>query len=160
MLQGFDPVYSIEARLLILGSFPGVASLNEERYYAHPRNQFWSILGALLEVDLKSLSYETRLETVKSAGIAVWDVLQSCVRVGSLDSSIREPRANPLLDLVERLPRLEAVAFNGKAAATQRGLLEGRGLRIFELPSSSPAYASKSLQEKLRAWSVIKEVLV
>ena len=160
MLKGFEPVYSVEARLLILGSFPGVASLNEARYYAHPRNQFWIILGALLEVELTSLGYEARLDAVKTAGIAIWDVLQSCIREGSLDSSIRAPRANPLLELMDKLPRLQAVAFNGKTAAAQRGLLEGKGLRIFELPSSSPAYASRSLQQKLIEWSVIKEVLV
>ncbi len=159
MLQGFAPVYSVEARLLILGSFPGVASLAKAQYYAHPQNQFWSILGALIGTELQSLSYDERLRSVKSAGIAIWDVLQNCRRSGSLDSAIRDARVNPLLDLVAMLPELRAVAFNGQAAARQRTVLAHTGLRLFELPSSSPAYASKTLASKRDAWAVIREVL-
>lgn len=160
MLLGFDAVYTLEARLLILGSFPGVASLDQARYYAHPRNQFWTILGSLIGADLQNISYGERLQIVKSAGIAIWDVLQSCQRAGSLDSAIRQARVNPLIELVARLPRLRAIAFNGQAAARQRGLLAGCGLQIFELPSTSPAYASKNLEDKRNEWSVIREALV
>lgn len=157
MLRGFAPIYTDRARLLILGSFPSVASLGSQQYYAHPQNQFWKIIGALLELDLYAMPYEARIAHVQQARIAIWDVLRACDRAGSLDSAIRHSESNPLRELTARLPRLEAVAFNGKTAAKAAGLLEGLAVKRYALPSTSPAYASLRFEQKLAAWSVLRE---
>ena len=136
------PVGSNDARLLILGSLPGEASLKAQRYYAHPQNQFWRLLGAAVGEELASLEYEARLERLSALRIALWDVVGEARRQGSLDGSIREAVANPLADYVATHPRLKAIAFNGQTAARLGRLaLAGReGLALIDLPSSSPAY--------------------
>ena len=117
LLRGLPPVIGREPRLLILGSFPGGASLAHARYYAHPRNQFWPILGRLLGEPLAELDYPLRLERLIARRIGLWDVLGECRRRGSLDSAIRDARGNDLDGLLDRLPGLGAVAFNGATAA-------------------------------------------
>ena len=136
------PVGSTDARLLILGSLPGEASLKAQRYYAHPQNQFWRLLGAALGEDLASLEYDMRLHRLAMRGVALWDVVGEARRQGSLDGAIREAQANPLSDYVATHPRLAAVAFNGQTAARlgRMALAETSDLRLIDLPSSSPAY--------------------
>lgn len=155
-LTGFAPVARFDARLLILGSFPGEASLAAGQYYAHPRNLFWRLLGALLEERLADAPYPARLRRLRMRRIALWDVAASCVRQGSLDSAIRDLRANPFDEVLSRAPGIRAVAFNGKAAGRFASQLQAMGLRFYVMPSTSPANATLSFEDKLRAWSVLR----
>lgn len=159
-LAGLPPVFDAQARVLVLGSFPGLASLGANQYYAHPRNQFWPILSRLIGDDLLRLDYADRLRRAVAAGIAIWDVHQSCRRQGSLDSAIRDSEPNALASLVLQLPRLQAVAFNGKTAAgIGRTLIDAQVVR-YELPSTSPAYAGLRFEDKWQAWSVLQQHLL
>ena len=136
------PVGSSDATLLILGSLPGEASLKAQRYYAHPQNQFWRLLGAAIGEELAELDYEDRLEQLAARHIALWDVVGEARRKGSLDGAIREATANPLADFVATHPRLKAIAFNGQTAARlgRLALVGVEGPMLIDLPSSSPAY--------------------
>lgn len=148
-------------RLLILGSLPGEASLTAQRYYAHPQNLFWRLTGAVIgREDLAALEYAARLEALTSGGIGVWDTVASAVRSGSLDAAIREAEHAPLAELAANLPRLRAVAFNGKTAARiGRAQLAGSDLALIDLPSSSPAYAAMPFAEKREHWLQLKQFL-
>ncbi|MFT4103612.1 MAG: DNA-deoxyinosine glycosylase [Burkholderiaceae bacterium] len=156
-LTGFAPVVAPDARLLLLGSFPGDASLAAAQYYAHPRNQFWPLLAELTGIALPALAYDERLDAVKRARIAIWDVNQSCRRIGSLDSAIRSATVNPFAELLARAPGIAAVGFNGQAAARHQDWFEAAGLRTYRLPSTSPAHASLSFAQKLERWSVLRD---
>jgi hypoxanthine-DNA glycosylase len=136
------PVGASDARLLILGSLPGEASLRAQRYYAHPQNQFWRLLGAAIGEDLAVLEYDVRLARLAAREIALWDVVGEARREGSLDGAIRGASPNRLAEYVATHPRLLAVAFNGQTAARLgRVALAGLdGPRLIDLPSSSPAY--------------------
>ncbi len=137
---GLAPVAAPDARLFILGSLPGDASLRAQRYYAHPRNAFWRLVGSVIAEDLESLDYSLRLERLATNAIGLWDVVARARRRGSLDQAIRDAGHNPLGDYLSRFHKLEAVAFNGAAAAAAgRRLLGDSGLVLIDLPSSSPA---------------------
>ncbi len=151
-LTGLAPVVTRSARLLLLGSFPGAASLQAQQYYAHPRNHFWPILSALWGIDLMSLSYARRLTAARQHGLALWDVYAQCRRQGSLDHAIEDAQSNPLAALVKRLPALQAVAHNGGESARAMRVTRGLGLQVYRLPSTSPANASWSFERKLAAW--------
>jgi hypoxanthine-DNA glycosylase len=155
---GFDPVVDADTRLLILGSLPGDASLKAARYYAHPRNVFWRLLGGVLGEDLEALAYEVRLERLKARRIGLWDVIASAERSGSLDAAIRSPEAADLRGLVATLPDLRAVAFNGGLAARlgRRILADQADLMLLDLPSSSPAHA-RPLAEKAARWAALSD---
>lgn len=145
---------------MILGSLPGEASLAARRYYAHPRNLFWHLVGTATGQNLSGLDYEARLEALQSAGIALWDTVASATRVGSLDAAIREAQHAPLAELVAALPELRAVAFNGRTSrAIGRPQLCHTKLELIDLPSSSPAYASMPLAEKERLWARLGDFL-
>lgn len=119
--RAFAPVAGPGTRVLILGSLPGVASLAAGQYYAHPRNAFWRLAGAVIGADLAGLAYDARLAALRGAGLGLWDVIASAERVGSLDAAIRNPERADVAALVATLPDLRAVAFNGaKAAAIGR----------------------------------------
>ena len=149
------------ARLLVLGSFPSVASLRAQQYYAHPRNHFWPILSAIwgLQGDraLSALPYAERLPVVVAHGLAIWDVYAGCEREGSLDSAIRDARLNDLPGLVQRLPSLCAIAHNGGESARHMRITRALGLPVCKLPSTSPANASWSFERKLAAWREVFE---
>ena len=156
----FDPVVDANTRVLILGSLPGEASLAAGRYYAHPRNAFWRLTGAVIGRDLEALDYEARLAALRGAGIGLWDVIASAERSGSLDAAIRSPEAADLRGLVARLPALRAVAFNGGLAARLGGrILAGETPVLAALPSSSPAHA-RPFEQKLSAWRTLSDWLV
>ena len=126
------------------------------RYYAHPQNRFWHLVGQAIGAELAALSYDQRLATLLEHGIGLWDVVASATRTGSLDGDIRNVAANPLAELTATLPHLRAVAFNGATAARiGTPLLAGRDLTLLPLPSSSPAYAAMKLAEKERRWGEI-----
>ncbi len=152
MLEGLAPVIAADTRLVILGSFPGAASLAAQQYYGHPRNNLWALLSALWDEDLVSLAYAQRLEALKRHRTGLWDVYRSCEREGSLDSAIRQPVPNDLARLKTLAPRLQAVAHNGAESARSRRMTEPLGVAVHTLPSTSPANASWSFERKLAAW--------
>jgi len=162
-VHSFPPIVAQHSRILILGSMPGVESLRKGEYYAHPRNLFWRILGTLLEFN-PALSYTERVEALQSAGISVWDVLQSCTRQGSLDSSIEAASIMPnnFSVFYEKNPAIARVYFNGSAAEQiyRRKVLPALGdhaVRYMRLPSTSPANASINYAGKLDAWREISQ---
>jgi hypoxanthine-DNA glycosylase len=152
-LRGFPPIIDRHAVRLILGSFPSAASLAAGQYYAHPRNQFWSILGRLLQEPLPELAYADRVRCVLAHHVGIWDVYGACDRVGSADTAIRYPRPNPFTRLRRLAPRLRSVAFNGLAAGRFRPLFDQAGFATAVLPSTSPAHAGRSLEQKLELWA-------
>lgn len=146
--------------MLVLGSMPGVESLRRQQYYAHPRNAFWPIMGVLFGFS-PGLSYERRLEKLNQAGVALWDSLAGCERTGSLDSNIRKPVPNDIPGLLERYPAIHAIFCNGSASCLflkkyHRPLFERSGLEIRQLPSTSPAAAVYSFEQKLKLWTAVK----
>ncbi len=160
LLSGLPPIEAATTRLLILGSMPGQESLNRQQYYAHPRNAFWFIMADLLKSGSK-LSYPERQKMLKESRISLWDVLNNCIRPGSLDGDIvtKSEVANDLGDFYRRHPELQAVAFNGRKARnsfTRHFLRQDKtnwqNLTLIDLPSTSPAHAGLSLAEKQRRW--------
>jgi hypoxanthine-DNA glycosylase len=152
---GLPPIVRVDARLLVLGSLPGVASLAAARYYAHPRNQFWRLMAAATGEPLERLPYDGRLEQLVARGVALWDVIHAARRNGSLDQYMREIEARDLAGFVADLPQLRAVAFNGGTAARLgRKALAGSSLLLLDLPSSSPAY-TLPFADKARQWSAL-----
>ena len=155
---GFAPIADHDARVLILGSLPGVLSLREQQYYAHPRNAFWRIIGDVLTI-APTLPYEDRYLALKGAGVALWDVCASAQRAGSLDSAIKNQVANDFVTFFAAHSRLAHIVFNGqKAAALYRKVVFDRlpeaaqRLPTSVLPSTSPANAGMSYEEKIRRW--------
>jgi len=151
-LQGLGPVVSDRTRLVVLGSFPGVASLQAQQYYGHPRNHFWPILSAIWGIELAVLDYPARLQAMLDRGVGLWDVYASCRRVGSLDSNIEAARPNDLEMLKQLAPPLRAVVHNGGESARAMKRTLALGLDVIRLPSTSPANASWSFERKLAAW--------
>jgi len=155
LLNGFPPVLDQDIRILILGSFPGKASLAASQYYAHPRNQFWRLLSAVLGEDLAVLPYPQRLQRLLAHHIGLWDVIDACEREGSLDASIRHAQANDFVRLKHDCPQLVRVCFNGKTSGKFASQFAEAGFDTLVLPSSSPANAQWSFEEKLRTWRLI-----
>ena len=151
-LVGLAPVVSPTTRLLVLGSFPGVASLQAQQYYAHPRNHFWPIVGALLGVDLMAMLYQQRLAVARERGLGLWDTYAACQRQGSLDAAIQKAEFNELAGLVSALPLLRGIAHNGGESARGMKFTASFGVPVFRLPSTSPANASWAFERKLQAW--------
>jgi hypoxanthine-DNA glycosylase len=159
-IRSFAPIVRVDARVLILGSMPGTASLAAQQYYAHPQNQFWPIM-AQLGRSSPELPYAHKLERLQQHGLALWDVLHSCVRHGSLDAAIdmRGAIANDLPGLLRAHQGIRRVCCNGVTAyrALQRHcgatlLREFPRLECLQLPSTSPAHARMPLAAKLLAW--------
>jgi hypoxanthine-DNA glycosylase len=155
MLEGLAPVIAPDARLVVLGSFPGAASLAAQQYYGHPRNNLWRLLSALWGEDLVALAYPDRLAALRRHRLGLWDVYRGCEREGSLDSAIRSPVPNDLALLTRLAPGLQAVAHNGAESARSRRLTEALGVDVHALPSTSPANAAWSFERKLAAWQRI-----
>ena len=158
--SGLPPIARPDARLFILGSLPGDASLSAQRYYAHPTNQFWRLLGAVIGEELQALSYDDRLKRLAERRIGLWDVIASARRAGSLDQAIRLAEHNRIEHLLRDYPDLEAIAFNGATAAAIGRRLIGEPparLMLFDLPSSSAANTAP-LADKLSAWSRLAQL--
>ena len=167
-LQGLAPLVSPATRVLVLGSFPGVRSLQRQQYYAHPQNQFWPILQALWPQAPwpEDGDYARRCACALAQGLGIWDVYASCQREGSLDSAIRDARLNDFPGLLRQCPQLTGIAHNGgeshrHARAVAQSLadagLDGR-VQLHKLPSTSPANASWSFGRKLEAWRAVMQV--
>ena len=157
-LAGLPPVIARDTRVLILGSFPSVASLAAGQYYAHPRNHFWPVLGEVLGEPLPTLTYRARLARVRMHRVGIWDTIVACERPGSLDADIR----NALRGEIGRVTRvardLRAVCFNGATAAGAEPAWRDAGFVTLRLPSTSPAY-TRPLAEKVAAWRALAEWL-
>ena len=162
-VSGFPPVAEDNAIVLVLGSMPGVRSLEEQQYYAQPRNAFWTIMDGLFQAGV-NLPYQERLNVLRASGIALWDVLQRCERPGSLDSSINESTAKPndFDSFFGKHDRIQQIFFNGQTASRiylrkVQPNLDSRFASIpyIVLPSTSPAHASMTIGEKTRKWSII-----
>jgi hypoxanthine-DNA glycosylase len=156
-LVGLAPVIAPDTRLVVLGSFPGVASLQAGQYYGHPRNHFWPILSALWNLDLKNAPYPRRLEALREHRLGIWDVYARCRREGSLDSAIEDAEPNDLASLLLQAPGLRAIAHNGGESARAMGRTRALGLPVVQLPSTSAANASWSFERKLAAWRLAFE---
>lgn len=156
LLTGLAPVIDPHVRILILGSFPGAASLAAQQYYAHPRNQFWKLVGALVGEDLYGMPYADRLPRLLAHRIGLWDVLEACEREGSLDSAIRKPAANDFERLHHLCPELETVGFNGQASGKFAPQFAANGYRTVVLPSSSPAHMAMTFEQKLDVWRQLR----
>ncbi|PHY22413.1 DNA-deoxyinosine glycosylase [Caulobacter sp. BP25] len=150
--RGFPPIVDADTRVLILGSLPGEASLAARQYYGNTRNAFWRLMEQVLDTPLVALAYEDRLAALKARGVGLWDVIAQAERPGSLDAAIRAPAANDLLALIQTLPALRLVAFNGGTAAKLGGRLIGGRVPTLALPSSSPAHAARSFEQKAQVW--------
>lgn len=155
-IRSFLPVADKHATALILGSMPGQRSLDKHEYYAHPQNTFWKIMGDLVGAH-PSLPYQQRLHALTAAHIALWDVLHTCEREGSLDSDIEQEEANDFAAFFARHPHITRVYFNGaKAEQSFKRFVLGKQklppLEFVRLPSTSPAHAGMRYEEKLRVW--------
>ncbi|WP_321506139.1 DNA-deoxyinosine glycosylase [uncultured Methanoregula sp.] len=158
-LVGLLPVCGDDPRVLILGSFPSVISLEGTRYYGNPQNRFWRIMGDLFLIDA-SLPYGQRIEQVKAHRIALWDVIHSCSRKGSADTRIRDPVFNEIGAFLAARPGITLVALNGTTAARYfRQACGTTGVDTVLLPSTSPAHARSSYEEKLERWNIIKNAV-
>lgn len=156
----FAPIVNDGVRLLMLGSLPGEESLRAERYYAHPRNQFWLLMETVLQEPVAALYYDERLAVLLRRGVGLWDTVASAHRRGSLDGAMREIAPNALAKLVGGLPRLRAIGFNGGTAARiGRRELGETELALVDLPSSSPAL-TLPLAAKAERWSELRRFLI
>jgi double-stranded uracil-DNA glycosylase len=158
VICSFAPVARADARFLILGSMPGIVSLQQQQYYAHPHNLFWRLMGEIFGAG-PEMAYEDRLLRLQDKGVALWDVLKECYRESALDTDIVEASivVNDFRDFFARHPGIERVCFNGAKAeqAFRRYALPGLGLEgveLIRLPSTSPANASIALATKRAAW--------
>ena len=157
-LQGLPPLLHAKTRLVVLGSFPGVASLRAQQYYGHPHNQFWKIVATLLATDtanatvVMAMPYADRAQWLLHQGVGLWDVYAACEREGSLDTAIQNPQPNDLPSLRTRCPVLQAIAHNGGESFKHAPHTRALGLPVYRLPSTSPANASWSFERKLAAW--------
>ncbi len=158
-VQSFEPIVGHQPRIIILGSMPGVASLEAVQYYAHPRNAFWPIMEALFGID-HGASYQVRVRELSRQPLILWDTLQACHRPGSLDSNIdvNSVHANDFPGLLQRYPEIRAILFNGATSEKYfRKLVtpilpKPLVIELLRMPSTSPAHAGMSFKQKLKAW--------
>jgi TDG/mug DNA glycosylase family protein len=161
-VHSFPPIANPDARVLVLGTMPGIASLRAQQYYAHPRNSFWRIVGEILGFD-PGMAYEARAASLVASRVALWDVLHSCTRESSLDSDIQRDTIvpNDFASFFASHQKIRRVCFNGSTAANLYmkhvlpGLENPAAFDHVRLPSTSPAHARMPLAEKVRAWRVI-----
>jgi len=154
----FAPLVDKNTKVLILGSFPGEASLKKEEYYGHPKNQFWLLLESMTKEQLHNRPYKEKKEKLKKQYIGLWDIYATCTRKGSLDINIKNAQHNELKELLKKYPQIELICCNGKTAAKGKKELQEQEIKVLVLPSSSPAH-TMPFQEKVKAWQQIQEYL-
>ena len=160
LLQSFPPLVWPNSKLLILGSMPGQESLNQQAYYAHPRNQFWPLVCQAFQQSVPN-NYAQKIEFLHQHQLALWDVLATCNRPGSLDTHISQPSPNPIDKLLHTHPQLHTIVCNGRAAANylRRYIHLPATINIHHFPSTSPANASVPLQTKQQHWYSLPQLL-
>ena len=158
-ISSFLPIIDKESKILILGSIPGVKSLEMQQYYAHPQNQFWRIIFHLFNENYTS-DYVEKLQVLKRNKIALWDVIDTCERKGSLDSEIRNEETNDIRQLLKNYPNIKAIFCNGQKSFKNLQKILGKecAIPIFVLPSTSPLHTI-SFEKKLREWEILKSFL-
>lgn len=158
-ISSFSPLIDDQSEILILGSIPGVKSLEMQQYYAHPQNKFWKIILELLNEEFTE-DYFKRIETLKKHHIALWDVIDSCERKGSLDSEIKNEEANQIEKLLEEYPNIKAIFCNGGKSYKNLQKLLGKNykLPVFLMPSTSPLHTI-SFERKFEEWKKVLEFL-
>ncbi|MDQ1161538.1 hypoxanthine-DNA glycosylase [Chryseobacterium sp. SORGH_AS 447] len=158
-ISSFPPIIDRSSRILILGSIPGVKSLEKQQYYAHPQNKFWKIIFELLNEDFTD-DYSKKIEVIKKHHIGLWDVIDSCERKGSLDSEIRNEEANRIEELLENHSNIKAIFCNGGKSFKNLQKILGKNYKIpvFLLPSTSPLH-TVFFEKKLEEWKKIKSYL-
>ena len=154
--SGLPPLIDDKTEILILGSLPSDASLAKGQYYANPSNDFWKLIGQVLNQNVVTLSYERRIVTLKICGIGLWDIYHHCFRPGSMDKDITESELNDFKTVKTTSPRLQLICFNGQKAGESEELLRSLGYLTLVLPSSSGANR-RDQQERLRCWNAIRE---
>ncbi|MCE5175098.1 MAG: DNA-deoxyinosine glycosylase [Bacteroidales bacterium] len=154
-IVSFPPIIANHPRILILGTMPSVISLQENQYYAHPKNAFWKILSTINDIDCPT-DYQIKKQLIITMNLALWDVCHTCIRPGSADSNIREEEPNRIEELLAAHPTIHTIIFNGKTAEKlfHRYLKIMDGIHSITLPSTSPAY-TLPFEKKLEAWRVI-----
>mgnify|MGYP001598059025 FL=1 len=159
-ISSFPPIINNESKILILGSIPGIKSLEMQQYYAHPQNKFWKIICEIFNEEFTT-NYQQRIEILEKHHIALWDVIDTCERKGSLDSEIRNEEANKIEELLQNFPNIKAIFCNGQKSHKNLQKILGKKFRlpIIVLPSTSPAYAGLSYFDKLNLWYIILEKL-
>ena len=159
-ISSFPPIINNESKILILGSIPGVKSLEMQQYYAHPQNKFWKIIFELFNEKFTT-DYDERIKILEKHHIALWDVIDTCERIGSLDSEIRNEEANKIEELLQNFPNIKAIFCNGQKSHKNLQKILGKKFRlpIIVLPSTSPANAGLSYFDKLKSWYIILEKL-
>ena len=159
-ISSFPPIANKDSKILILGSIPGVKSLEMQQYYAHPQNKFWKIICEIFNEEFTT-NYQQRIEILEKHHIALWDVIDTCERKGSLDSEIRNEEANKIEELLQNFPNIKAIFCNGQKSHKNLQKILGKKFRlpIIVLPSTSPAYAGLSYFDKLKLWHIILEKL-
>ncbi len=165
-VQSFAPIIGTNPRIIVVGSMPGVASLEAVQYYAHPRNAFWPIMGQLFGIDHRA-SYRSRVRQLEGLPLILWDTLQACHRPGSLDSNIDADsvRANDFAGLLQEFPAIRAIVFNGATAEKYfRRLVvpqlpNALDIELIKMPSTSPAHAGMSFEQKLADWRRLLDYL-
>ncbi|MEG2077514.1 DNA-deoxyinosine glycosylase [Chryseobacterium sp.] len=158
-ISSFPPIIDQESKILILGSVPGVKSLEKQEYYGHPQNKFWKIIFELFEVDFTE-NYVEKIEILKKNKIAVWDAIDTCERKGSLDSEIRNEEANDIKNLLQTHPNIRAIFCNGgKSYKNLKKILDKNSeIPAYLLPSTSPLHTI-SFEKKLEEWKILKTYL-
>ena len=158
-ISSFPPVISKDSKILILGSVPGIKSLEMQEYYAHPQNKFWRILFELFNEDYTT-DYAEKIDLLKKNKIAVWDVIDSCERKGSLDNEIKNENHHNILQLLDHFPSIKVIFCNGQKSFKTLGkiLPDDPKIPVFVLPSTSPAYTIP-YQHKLKDWSSLKSFI-
>ena len=158
-ISSFPPIVDKSSKILILGSVPGVKSLQMQQYYAHPQNNFWKLMFHLLDTDFSS-DYTTRLQLLKKHRIALWDVIESCERKGSKDTDIKSEIDNDIQELINSHPNIKIIFCNGQKSYKNLLKVVGKNfiIPIVVLPSTSPLHTIK-FEEKLEQWKIIKDYL-
>jgi len=156
----FNPLISTESRILILGTMPGIKSLQAQQYYAHSRNAFWIIMFTLFDVPYSD-NYEIRVDLLLKNRLALWDTLQFCYREGSLDSNIKDAQPNHFSEFLQQNSGIKYIIFNGKTAEKFYDKFNIRVAKIeyYCLPSTSPANARMTIDDKLNVWALVKKLL-
>ena len=159
-ISSFLPIIDKESKILILGSIPGIKSLEMKQYYAHPQNKFWKIIFDLFSEEFTT-DYTERIKILEKYHVALWDVIDTCERKGSLDSEIRNEEANKIGELLHNYPNIKAIFCNGQKSYKNllKILPKDFLLPIIVLPSTSPAHASLKYEEKLKSWKMVLNYL-
>jgi len=158
IIHPFEPIIDKNSKILILGSFPSIDSFKNSFYYGHKQNQFWKLLADIFEENIPK-TIEEKIDFLKKHKIALWDIVKSCNRKGSLDNCLKNIEVNDIEKLLKKYPNIKAVFFTGrKAQQLYKKHFSHLNISTLYLPSPSPAYKKLSYEEKLKEWIKLIEL--